>query len=1332
MKKLREVVKESSFRRASRLVALLFGVSSLLAGTTPASGQLLQIPITSVAAGLAPGTSAAVCTTTALNSIGDGCPATQASLPSMQEVWTDHYGNIYIADFTGSYELRVVYRGGTPLANLITINNPAVTTPQVGYIYAIAGSMTRTARYASITYCNGSSGTQMLDLMGNGCPGYKAYTIPTGGYTDADGDVYLADHTASAMIRVIYAGGAAAANLIYLETGVTSPVVGSIYRIGGPSAGTAGYGGDGGLASSAYFRNPHTLTMDSSGNIYIADTGNNAVRKIDGTTGYVTTIAGANCTTGTATTNICTVGYNGDSIAATSAELNKPWEVALDANGNLYIADTQTSVTVNGITTTIVNNRVRVIYAAGTLPPTGASGISSPTVGYIYTIAGAGTSTTSGIPASQLLLTIPETLGIDATGSLYVGASSSARGVFRIDASTGIATAFAYNKISTWTVGAYCNGGSSGPVATDTVGDGCPAIQSALTPVTNITFAPNGMAFVGDSAKLVRQFILNQLFPGTAVGFSSTLPIAVSSASSFIAPSISAMTQGTSTSEFSASAADCTAGTSYVASTVCTYNITFTPTLPGRRAGEYVLTQSGMAVMTQGLEGDGLAPLLAVTPSAAATTVGSSIASVSSVTADMLGNLYASDTSTGKLWKIAAGSTTPTAILTGLSAPAQSAVDGVGNIYVADTGNNRIVEYTASGNTVSLLTGLAGPKGVAVTGNGTLYIANTDNNKILVYTPGTSTASTLPVTGLNAPSALALDTSGNLFIADTGNKQIVEYVNGAQGGAASFGSTQVKPVGLAVDAAGAVYVADALTNSVLRLVPGTSTSVSLATGLGSPSGIGLDAQGDLFYADSSVAGFYEVVQQQGRINFASTNKNTSSAPETASVANIGTTNLTFTSSPGYTATGDIADFSLSAGSNGCGTAAVSPASYCTLQATFTPLSTNLYTEAVGFQTNAVNTATASLKLSGQGENLINTATGLVLTNPSSLVYGETGTFTVTITPASGTVTPTGSIVLTIDGAAYKTVSVAGTATTFTASLFAGTHAIVATYSGDTVYASSHASLPILVGHQPTGTTLTYNLSTSSTTTLTLTAQVTPSVSGTPTGAVSFYSGNNLIGTATVSNGVAVYSTSTTTYSSYSFSAQYSGDTNYAASMSATVTLPGVFALQPSSTAITVVAGFPVSTTVSLTSYFGYSGTLTSICSGLPENAVCRFSPTTVSLASGGSASITVEFFTSVSAGAQTSGIAGGKGRVWITLLSLLASLILFYRISGARKKPDSILLPVLLLVPVFLWGITGCGGTSTQFASTATPTGTSTVTLTVSDTAGNSQTATYKLTVTQM
>lgn len=101
-----------------------------------------------------------------------------------------------------------------------------------------------------------------------------------------------------------------------------------------------GYSGDGGPATEAMFSRPTDIVVDDEGNFYVADTDNSCVRRVDGETGIITTVAG-----------VCGQrGFEGDGGKATEALLNRPYGVALDADGNLYIADTH-------------NHRIRVVYA---------------------------------------------------------------------------------------------------------------------------------------------------------------------------------------------------------------------------------------------------------------------------------------------------------------------------------------------------------------------------------------------------------------------------------------------------------------------------------------------------------------------------------------------------------------------------------------------------------------------------------------------------------------------------------------------------------------------------------------------------------------------------------------------------------------------------------------------------------------------------------------------------------------------------------------------------------------------------------------------------------
>jgi trimeric autotransporter adhesin len=147
--------------------------------------------------------------------------------------------------------------------------------------------------------------------------------------------------------------------------------------------GIASYNGDGIQATAAEINEPSGVVLDKLGNVFIADNVNNRVRKIDAITGIISTVAG----TGTA-------GYNGDGIQATAANLYQPWNVALDAAGNIYIGDRN-------------NQRIRKVTVSS---------------GIITTIAGTGTAgyNGDGIQATAADLNYPQGMFIDKTGNVYI------------------------------------------------------------------------------------------------------------------------------------------------------------------------------------------------------------------------------------------------------------------------------------------------------------------------------------------------------------------------------------------------------------------------------------------------------------------------------------------------------------------------------------------------------------------------------------------------------------------------------------------------------------------------------------------------------------------------------------------------------------------------------------------------------------------------------------------------------------------------------------------------------------------------------------------------
>jgi len=205
-----------------------------------------------------------------VNSVGDGCAATQAYLDSPTGVAVDSAGNLYIAD---SSDLRI-----------------RMVSASTGIITTVAGT--------------GSSG-----YSGDGGAATSAtFAGPFGVALDSSGNIYISDVNDNCVRKVT------------ASTGVITTVAGT---------GTSGFSGDGAAATSAELRSPMSVAVDSSGNIFIADSNNVRIREVSASTGYISTVAGDGANS-----------YTGDGGAATSAAISPAYAVAVDSNANVYIADT--------------------------------------------------------------------------------------------------------------------------------------------------------------------------------------------------------------------------------------------------------------------------------------------------------------------------------------------------------------------------------------------------------------------------------------------------------------------------------------------------------------------------------------------------------------------------------------------------------------------------------------------------------------------------------------------------------------------------------------------------------------------------------------------------------------------------------------------------------------------------------------------------------------------------------------------------------------------------------------------------------------------------------
>jgi trimeric autotransporter adhesin len=652
-----------------------------------------------------------------------GTTATDWGANSPQGVAMDGNGNLYVA-VSGSHQVWVVNSGIIKKVIGAWFTPSAVAVDSSGNLY-IADQSTNTIGEVSAVTGNIST------IAGNGMQGYSGdsgaaigaeLNIPSGIAVDSQGNLYIAD---------------AGNNVIRKVTAAT----GNISTFAGN--GTRGYSGDTGAAASATLNSPEGVTVDSSGNVFIADTGNNVIRKVTAATGNITTVAGNG-----------TRGVNGG--LATVAELNAPEGVVVDSLGNLFIADTG-------------NNLIRKVTASS---------------GKINNIAGsltaAGTWSGDGGAATLAGLSAPGGVTLDSSGNVYI--ADTVNNAIR-EVSSGNITTIVGN-------GTCCYGGDGGPaanaelsfpytVAVDFNGnlyiadEGNEVIRKVSVATGNIsTIAGNGEGgYKGDSG------------PATSAELASPYGVAVdSNANVYIADYINQVIREVS---------------------VATGNIS---------------TVAGNQGLGRGYSGDG-------GPATSA----------------------------------------------GLNYPASIAVDSHGNLYIADTYNHRIREVSAATGQIRTVAGngalgfggdggpatsarLSVPYGVAVDSNGNLYIADTYNNRIREVSAATSQIFTVAGNGtagytgdgaaatsaeLNLPIGIAVDSNGNLFIADTSNN-VIREVSAATGlistvaGTGAYGfsgdngtpasAELANPVGVAVGSLGRVFVADTF-NDRVRAFAGAAAPV---------------------------------------------------------------------------------------------------------------------------------------------------------------------------------------------------------------------------------------------------------------------------------------------------------------------------------------------------------------------------------------------------------------------------------------------------------------------------------------------------------------------------
>jgi sugar lactone lactonase YvrE len=287
----------------------------------------------------------------------------------------DSQGNLYVSDTYDTRVVKIAPNGilttvignwqyatcgdGGPASGACILSPLGLAVDGAGNLYIATDNRIRRVDTQGIVTT--VAGTGAAGYSKDGIPATSAtLDNPVGVAADSAGNFYISNQN-DCRIRKVN------------TSGIISTVAGE---------GICGFSGDGRLATHAQMSHGYGITLDAAGNLYFADSGNARVRRVDAVTGIITTVAGNG-----------TVGYGGDGGPATSGEFNLPCGVAVDAQGNLYIADNN-------------NQRIRKVTPAG----------------IVTTVAGNGTGGGSGDggPAIDAELSNPLEIALDDQGTLYI------------------------------------------------------------------------------------------------------------------------------------------------------------------------------------------------------------------------------------------------------------------------------------------------------------------------------------------------------------------------------------------------------------------------------------------------------------------------------------------------------------------------------------------------------------------------------------------------------------------------------------------------------------------------------------------------------------------------------------------------------------------------------------------------------------------------------------------------------------------------------------------------------------------------------------------------
>jgi sugar lactone lactonase YvrE len=987
--------------------------------------------------------------------------------------------------------------------------------------------------------------------------------LPTGVVADAAGNIYISDSSNNRIRRVD------------ATTGLISTMAGT---------GTPGYSGDGGLATEAMISNPAGIIIDGAGNLYFADSGNHAIRRIDAVSGWITTVAGVPTEQ----------GYSGDGLAATSAKLTLPEGLAFDTAQNLYIADSG-------------NNAIREVDA---------------TTGSISTFAGTGIAGFygDGSAATAARLNSPRSVTVGGDGALYI-ADMGNNAVRKVGAGGVISTV-------------------AGNATLGFSGDGGAATEAQLYAPASVVFDPAGNMYIADSGNnRVRkvyastQSILtiagtdSEQFTGDAGPASlaslygpyalfmeqtgnlyivdmfhnrvrriSADAIALQFATMRVSKVSAIQTEGLENDgnanmtlaaptlvngALDPATTNCTTGAVVPSDTFCDLGVEFAPTVIGNPvtgaisvntdavnapaiislSGEVLSVEPTSVTLTSSTDPSliGAAVTFTATVKSNSTTLTGTIIFFDGATQLCSVSLGANGAATCAISTLALGQHAITASYSGdtldaasVSSPLNQVVKQSATLTLAASPNPDVVT-----GTVTLTATAMAPNGTP-TGSVAFYDGATAFGSSSLNASGIATFATSALTAAthNLTAQYAGDATNEAALSNA----VSEVVNLATTSTTLGTSNANANVGTAITFTATVASSNGpLPTGSVQFKDGTST-----LGSGSLNGAGVATlalstltpgvhsiiatyDGDNDNATSASADLVETINQIATTTVVVSDANPASAGATIHLT------ATVAMASGATADGLITgSVTFSEGTITLGVVPVNASGQATLAVS--TLAAGSHTISANFGGNTNYAASTSLNLSEQIQTTA-TTTNLSTTTPAS-VAGKPVIFTITVTSSTGI--PTGTVAIHNGSAllGQVTLNAQGGATFTLSTLPLGTQMLTATYSGDANYVTSVSTVVQVVVSLAT-------------TALTLAGPATPIDAGAmlvvtatlttngiaPTGALTLRDSSASIATQTISaTGSFAFSTASLAIGTHTLTAAYAGDSNNAAAVSATITV----------------------------------------------------------------------------------------------------------------------------------------------------------------------------------